>query len=277
MSENYKPPLDQLLDYGIELGFQLEWPDYLSMGFDSTHVPDLLRMVNDESLYFADEELPESIATIHAWRTLGQLKAPAAIEPLIKLLTKYQHDDWLQHELPKVLAMIGPASLPEADKVFSAEWDDEFPAISATAVLSRMVELHPDTLGDCRDICLRHLANHANFHPAINACLVGNLLDWDCNQPEVVSIIESVYASGNIDTMLCGDWEDAQVALGLLEKRLTPRRIYSTDRSGKQISRLAQKPTEAVPKNNQRNSSKKKNKRKTAKKSRKQQRKKRKK
>jgi hypothetical protein len=49
-------------------------------------VPELIRMALDEDLHWADTESAEVWAPLHAWRTLAQLRAEAAVEPLIGLL-----------------------------------------------------------------------------------------------------------------------------------------------------------------------------------------------
>ncbi|MBD1862704.1 MULTISPECIES: hypothetical protein [Trichocoleus] len=49
-------------------------------------------------------------APIHAWRSLGQLRAEAAIEPLLSLLHRMDDEgnEWIGEELPEVLACLQP-------------------------------------------------------------------------------------------------------------------------------------------------------------------------
>ncbi len=53
---------------------------------------------------------PEVWAPIHAWRTLGQLHAAAAIAPLLGLLHYIDDDDddWAAEDLPRALGLIRP-------------------------------------------------------------------------------------------------------------------------------------------------------------------------
>lgn len=44
----------------------------------------------------------------------------------------------------------------------------------------------------------------------------------DLKALEALPLIEQVFASGNVDLFVCGDFEDVQIELGLLEERLTP-------------------------------------------------------
>ena len=110
---DYQPPVAQLLSYGRPKninGFQ--WFDYVeAYGFTDEHIPALLRLVSDEDLNWQDEEY---YAPIHAYRVLGQLRAEAAIQPLICLLDADERDyrDWFIADLPTVFGIIGPICIP---------------------------------------------------------------------------------------------------------------------------------------------------------------------
>ena len=111
---SYAPPVDQLLSYqALSLDRQADiWPDYLALGFDETHGPDLIRMATDPELNRLPPDDLAVWAPVHAWRTLGQLRLEAAADPLLRLLVDLEDDAWLPGDLPVVLSMIGPASLP---------------------------------------------------------------------------------------------------------------------------------------------------------------------
>jgi hypothetical protein len=51
---------------------------------------------------------------VHAWRALGQLRAFAAVEPLLGLLDRLDQlgDDWYLEEFPDVFGQIGPQAIP---------------------------------------------------------------------------------------------------------------------------------------------------------------------
>ncbi|MGH2412991.1 MAG: hypothetical protein ACRDEA_04715, partial [Microcystaceae cyanobacterium] len=117
-SFNYSEPVSQLLTYGDchALDF-FEWPDYLELGLSGEQIPELMRMVTDEALYQSDAETLESWAPIHAWRTLAQLHACEAIEPLLSILPKLDdlNDDyweWISEELPMVFQRLGVEAIP---------------------------------------------------------------------------------------------------------------------------------------------------------------------
>src|SRR4051812_7642683 len=103
----YRPPVDQLLT----LGDLREVPryDYLSLGLGPDDVPDLIRMASDDALWWSGEEKIEVWSAVHAWRALGELRAEAAIEPLVALLAKPdpdEFDEWIGEELPDIFAQI---------------------------------------------------------------------------------------------------------------------------------------------------------------------------
>src|SRR3954452_6496585 len=129
----YKEPVSRLLEYGeCEMGgtkATLAWPDYVNeLGLTQDHVPELIRLASDEMLNTADSESLAVWAPTHAWRALGQLRAPEAVAPLLDLL-KVKDDDWLAAELPAVLGLIGPGAIP---------WLAEFLADSSNASQSLM-------------------------------------------------------------------------------------------------------------------------------------------
>jgi hypothetical protein len=66
----YPKPVSRLLTMGDCRGMR-QWPDYLALGIGPEHVPDLVRMIQDEELTQADSQSLEVWAPVHAWRTLG--------------------------------------------------------------------------------------------------------------------------------------------------------------------------------------------------------------
>jgi hypothetical protein len=109
---DYTPPVTQLLTLGDVRGQPHR--DYLALGLNAVHIPDLIRMAQDDDLHWADSDSAEVWAPIHAWRALGQLRAVEAIEPLIAHLPRIDddEDDWAMEEIPHALAGIGQAAVP---------------------------------------------------------------------------------------------------------------------------------------------------------------------
>lgn len=214
----YTPPVDQLLSYGGAWGFKPEdWPDYLALGIGPEHIPDLIRMATDKELDWLekdeDEDSFEGWAPIHAWRTLGQLRAEAAIEPLFSLFTGIDQSDWVTEELPEVFAMIGPAALPTLKTAIVDMATDKEIRIDAISCVKRIGIRWPEARPACITLLMEQLEQFTENGPEVNGFLV--LALTKLNALEAAPLIEQAFAAQYVDEMIMGDWEDAQVGLGL--------------------------------------------------------------
>ena len=219
---NYPPPVDKLLTFG-DCSHSPTWPNYLALGLGpEEHIPDLIRMATDEELNQAASDSLEVWAPVHAWRALGQLRAEAAIEPLLSLFRRIDEneDDWVDGQLPEVYGMIGPAAIP-ALTAYLADTSHGLDArIAAASSLKQIGEMHPGARAECVATLARQLERFAKQDPTLNAFLVGSLLDLEAT--EVAPLIERAFAADRIDESVAGDWEDVQIALGLKEHRERP-------------------------------------------------------
>jgi HEAT repeat protein len=221
---NYVPPIDQLLTYGEGKNSRSEdWPDYLELGFTLEHVPDLIRMASDEELNNAPTESLEVWAPLHAWRTLGQLHAEAAIEPLVTLRETLEDNDWASEELPQVLGMIGPAALPPlAALLADITYDDEL-RIGVITSIEEIGTHWPEARTACVETLTQQLELFEENEPEINGFLAFSLAKL--HAIEAVPLVKQAYAAGCIDPMVMGNWDDAQVEFGLLSaEEATQRR-----------------------------------------------------
>ena len=211
----YGPPVDQFLNRREEprLG---HWPDYLALGIDSEHVPDLIRMATDLDLNEADSESLEVWAPVHAWRTLGQLRAESAVDPLIEMLadlTDDGSDDWASEELPIVLGMIGPAAIPAARELLEDDSVWEEARTAAGRVLEEIGKHHPEAREECVAAISRSLERAEHNTPLLNGFLVAYLLDLGAI--EAAGVIERAYAGGFVDDSIVGTWYEVWHELGL--------------------------------------------------------------
>jgi HEAT repeat protein len=228
VSTPYLPPLDQLLVLGRpEIDRREPWPDYLAMGFTAEHVPELVRMAIDEDLAEgAEDDDPRWYGGVHAWRALGQLRAEAAVEPLVGLLDG--DDDWAFEELPDVLGMIGPAAF-EPLRAALAKWSlaSSFEAGTAARGLVEIAKRFPETRDAAVAALARQLRWWARQDLDLNTMLVHDLVEL--NAVEAAPAIEEAFAADAVNTGWGEeDWEDVQVALGLLPERITPRPVYES-------------------------------------------------
>lgn len=212
MSE-YTTPVDKLLTLGDCRGSRTQWPDYLGLGLDSEHIPELIRMATDSDLHWADSESSEVWAPIHAWRTLGKLRAEAAIEPLLDLFDELEDDDWTGEELPEVYGMIGSAAIP-ALKTYLADTSHKmFPRIHAASSLEHIGLSHRSAREDCIDVLAQQLEAFEENEYELNGFLVTYLVELEAVNK--APLMERAFAAGRVDETIMGDWEDVQVDLGL--------------------------------------------------------------
>ncbi len=225
MAAPYPPPVDLLLALGEEPARQHPWPDYLELGPTAEHVPELVRMAADPALEEADSESAEVWAPVHARRTLGQLRADESVPALLRLLlaADEKDDDWGSEEIPKILGMIGPAALEPVRAALPEASRHPRPWTSAAlgSALAQLAAWHPETRGEAVAALHRQLEGWPRQTPGTNAFLISSLLELRAT--EAAATIEEAFAGDAVDVSMVGDWEDAQVELGLLPRRVTPR------------------------------------------------------
>ncbi|MBU0492223.1 MAG: hypothetical protein KKB13_10290, partial [Chloroflexi bacterium] len=76
-----------------------------------------------------------------------------------------------------------------------------------------------------RDACVAALVepleHAAGQDPTLNGLLIGSLIDL--HAVEAAPAMERAFAADQVDVSILGDWEEAQILLGLLDARQTPR------------------------------------------------------
>lgn len=219
---SYPAPLDQLLRLGDPRG-QSQWINYRSLGILPEHIPGLIRMVLDEDLRWSDSESKEVWANLHAWRALGQLRAEAAIEPLVGILkwVDEDQDDWVDGDVPEVMGLIGPAALPALTLYLENHGHPLYARAAAANGIARIASHHLQARTQCLAVLARQLQRPPRHEDEyeLNGFIVGDLIDLEA--VEVAPAIERAFAAGWVEEFVQGDWEDVQVALGLKARRTT--------------------------------------------------------
>lgn len=209
----YKEPVDVLLTLGDARDSLGEWPDYSEYGIGAEHIPDLIRMATDPELNWADSDSLEVWAPIYAWRALGQLRAEEAIEPLLTLFHELEDSDWVGEELPRVYGMIGAAAIPALTAYLADISRDLFPRAHAAHGLAEIAQSHAEAREACIAALTQQLEAYQKNNRELNGFLVSYLIDLEAT--ETAPLMKRAYAARRVDKMVCGDWEDVQVALGL--------------------------------------------------------------
>lgn len=228
----YGPPLDRLIRLGeIVRGGRTSDSQ---AGFSAEHVPELIRMATDTELHQAPQDQPAVWAPLHAIRALGELKAEAAIEPLVRALRLIDDgDDWIGGELAAALGKIGPASLPALCGYLADETKGIWSRLGAGRAIVAVATAEPAARASCVSAIATQLTAAVAQGPALNGGLVSLLLDL--RAVEVAAVIENAFATDRVDEMVAGDWEDVQVELGLKTRRGRARRPNEFTEMGRQL------------------------------------------
>jgi hypothetical protein len=211
----YAAPVDALLSIGDPHGRQ--WPDYLTQfNLTAVDIPELIRMATDSDLNWAASESLEVWAPLHAWRSLGQLKAEAAIKPLISIFNEMDDSDWFREEMPDVFGLIGPTAISDLaeflanpNSMFSSRW------MSADALV-KIGQEHPSAREECLGRLSQQLAQYSKNSRELNGALICALIEFEGR--EAAAIMEAAFSAKRVDTSMAGDWLDVQRSLGLLTK-----------------------------------------------------------
>jgi hypothetical protein len=223
----YSPPVDKLLTYGeAEPAGSKDWPNYLEPGFGPEHIPDLIRLATNTALRKIDDEndSPEYWAPVHAWRTLGQLHAEAAIEPLLPLFHELPGDEWVAEELPEVYGMIGPAAIPAVAAYIADPAHKGWPRINAMGCLEHIADLYPETRTECAAILTRQLESFEENEEDFNAFLIATLTSMKAQ--EALPLIEQAFEADRVDQFVI-DWNFVQEQFGLKEREDRSERIQA--------------------------------------------------
>jgi len=205
------------------------WIDYPALGVGRDQVPDLLSLLTDEALLLDEPDSDEVWAPVHAWRALAQLRAEEAISPLLSLLHWIDDEDLddVAEEVPVALGIIGPAAIQPAVDYLADTSHGLWARVAASTALYEIGTRHPETREVCIESLVRQLQLHADQNRTLNADLIYALVELKA--VEAAPDIERAFEADAVDLSMMGDWEDVQIALGLLENRLTPKPRWGWD------------------------------------------------
>ena len=206
--------------------------NYLKLGFTNEHIPDLIRLVEDEELrdlpWDEDGHVPPQVyAQVHAWRTLAQLNAPEAIPSLIGLLhfIEDDDDDFVGEEIPRMLGQLGAPAI-ESCRAYLADINKNiFSRVAAGHALSKIGQQHPKTRDACVQALMSTLQDYQNDDETVNAFTLSYLAELKA--VEAAPLAEEIFKADCAELEIAGDYEDYQIRVGLLEKRLTKSKFRS--------------------------------------------------
>ncbi len=189
---SFGPPVSDLFD---ETAPDVDaWIDYpAEFSLDESDVPDLVRMATDYALQ-ESEDVHVRFSAVHARRALAQLKAPAAIAPLLDLFADYL-DEFAEDDLPRVFELLGPASLDGLRTLLGGRLSIHLRSAVAKAI-RRIGCAHPDAFPACNAILLEQLQRYRENHQALNARLAMAIEKLDIESTP--RVVYEAFAAGYI-------------------------------------------------------------------------------
>jgi hypothetical protein len=175
-----------------------KWRDYPALGLTEAHIPELIELATYEGTAETsprDEWEVKSWAQVHAWRALGQLKAAAAVQPLVDLLlrTNEEHgDEWIESEVPIALGMIGRAALLPLINLLLRESAGHFPRLCAADSLHCLAGRHPGLRLSVIHSLARQIERFETYEAELNAFVAVFLMDLDEEQSTRSVIVEGL-------------------------------------------------------------------------------------
>lgn len=225
----YSPTVTRLIQLGEEPA-RGSWPDYLELGIKEEHIPELLSILADIEAFWpeGDTESAEVSAPIHAWRALGQLRAQEAVNPLIDLVVQNEEldVDWIMEEIPEVLGMIGPVSIPALQDYLLDPEKKEWASVTVGHSLAEIGKQNPQSRSACIAALQAGLENYSKNEYSVNGFLISYLSELKA--VEAAPLVESAYQADAVDLSIMGDFEDYQMKVGLLKGRQTPPPRYDS-------------------------------------------------
>ena len=230
MKEDYPYPVSLLLTLGETSIHQSR--NYLKLGFAREHIPDLIRLVEDEELRdlpWDDEDNvpPQVYAQVHAWRTLTQLGAIEAIPAFIGLLhfIDDDDDDFVGEEIPKMLGKLGAPAIDPCREYLNNKKNRDYARVAAGYALAEIGRQHPETRDACVQALMFTLEGFRDDDETVNAFTLSYLADLKA--AEAAPLAKEIFEAERADLQVAGDYEDFQISVGLLRERLTPPKFHN--------------------------------------------------
>jgi hypothetical protein len=225
-ASSYAPPLDRLLTESRDVyatdGSRL----VQELGLARDHVPELLRMLEDATLYASESALQ---APLLACLAIGSLRVIEAVPRILGCVDRFNDEYYFWYEvLPAILEPIGPDLLPVLDDWLAGPEVGHSSTLAICEILGRMVGNEPElrdpavlTLTKCLG---RRIAELDEDFQA-TGIVVSFLLDW--HAVESADLIERAYEAGIVDQSICGDIDtmrsELSAGLDVTDKPRNPR------------------------------------------------------
>ncbi|MDZ4818876.1 MAG: SEC-C metal-binding domain-containing protein [Planctomycetota bacterium] len=153
-----------------------------------------------------------------AWRTLGDMKADAAVQPLLDMLRGLpdDYDDWVFNEVPHVFGKIGEPAVEQLEHFACDQNESQTNRTIAICGMRRVAEYYPalrQRIVASLTAMMASARGDTEIDIRFNTTLLAELCDLQA--VEAAEAIERAFAANMIDHMLCGDWNAVREELGV--------------------------------------------------------------
>ncbi len=152
---------------------------------------------------------------VTAWRTLADLKADTAVEPLVDMLRELddEHDNRVAEELPYVFGKIGESAVEALTQLAKDTRVADFIRSIAVRGLRQVADYHADTRDRIVTCLTEMMASAQDGEVDFNTTLLVELVEL--RAVEAAEPIERAFAGNVLDVGMIGDWEDVRRKLGV--------------------------------------------------------------
>jgi len=120
-----------------------------------------------------------------------------------------------------VFGMIGPPAVPHLSEYLRTDAHPVFSRVAAAHSLQCIGTAHPELRNEAVAVLSGQLAEFRKNDPALNGLLISYLIDL--HAVEAAPLMKQAFDADSVDLFVLGDWEDAQIELGLKSAREKPR------------------------------------------------------
>jgi hypothetical protein len=196
------------------------------LGITPADIPELTRLFQDEAMRLNEDNGASRAFAVrrHAQCALHELRAPGLARVLLDDYFAAGEDAGLYFiplESLQIVATLGSDAYATALAMLEEHRDAPDFCRDILSLLANIVRKSaPEHREHCIGLLARRLQDHPVNERGQNAFLVAALCDLKA--VEAAPIIEQAYAAGHVDVSYYGDWESAQIGLGLKAGRDTP-------------------------------------------------------
>lgn len=213
--QSYRPPVASLLDLPADDYSDDDPCDYAALGLTHEHLPELERMASNSEWNHSNGGAP--LHAVRAITALGGAEVPGVLLRLLQQASTTELGDWLCEEVKSWLFRGGPESVVPLAEFVADENVEKWARVGAVEAMQRVAREHPECRERCVERLIALLAQYAVQAPELNGFLVAALVELGAK--EAAPLMERAFAAGRVDETINGDWEDAQIELGLKLRR----------------------------------------------------------